>query len=110
MYVIMATLWLKHIGEFYRRDAFEAIQATDPHLKTLDFVIEVPRTLLDMGRKWISRGGHDQAEWFIAQARQLLSLCTDVESDRVFGLKSDVLLESLQLAFVSNQKVSEGEE
>lgn len=69
-------------------------------------------------------GENDQAEWFIAQARQLHSLCLDklsgswatdaaesasqqgsAQLSRLMGVQCDILLSSLQLAIAGNQKV-----
>ena len=76
-----------------------------------------------MGRRWIEAAENDQAEWFIAQARQLHSLCLDklggsrvgaaeetasqqaAQLSHLMGMQCDILLSSLQLAIAGNQKV-----
>ena len=73
-----------------------------------DDSVELPPTLLHIGRAWITAGDLDQAEWFIAHARQMhaswTSKCNN-DSTRT-GVLCDILLSSLELAIAKNYKVS----
>ena len=94
------------------RDIFDLIK--EGGASELAHGLDLPQTLLRIGRGWIHLHDLEQADWFIANARQLHAAWTDrFKQDVDLNLQRasahllcDILLSSFELAVAGDHKVS----